>query len=185
MVKETVSKESLIWANETFLKHWSFVRYIAILKAPDPVLTDDIVNDVYLNFVQQAERWDVNRDPRPILRKLTKDIAGKYWQQHLRSTPEHLRKIAERIEQRLESREVNMDPCDLDDQLSALSVCLKKLTERSRRLLDLHYVQKIKLTRIAAEQEQNLNTLYSQIDRIRIVLRNCIENFLKTEVPDV
>ncbi|MDO5552817.1 MAG: sigma-70 family RNA polymerase sigma factor [Planctomycetia bacterium] len=170
---------------DLFMANEDLIRYVAMMNAPSLSLVDDIVQEVYVKFAQRACVRDLESDVRPLLRKITHDTAVDMWTDYLRSKPGHLALIYERLASRTRERDSATGLASLEDELTALRLCLKKLTERSLFILKKHYEEGVPLTEIALELEMNINTLYYHADRIRSVLKSCVENTLNSGVPDV
>ena len=60
-------------------------------------------------------------------------------------------------------------------QLESLRACMKKLTERARRILHLRHVEGIKGEALAEVLQQPPNTIYVALSRIHQRLAKCIE----------
>ncbi len=140
--------------------------------APYPGLADDIVQQVFLEFIAKQDQWKLGDDPRPLLAVMTRNVAKRLWQEKTRKMPEILRKIAERVQSLAEQR---TDSSSYDDELFALQFCLDRLSERERALLEKRYYQKHPSQKIADEMGLRVNTLNRAICRIREKLRLCIE----------
>lgn len=82
-------------ASQLFLENYNFVRFIAFELSPSRLLLEDIVNSVFVTFVQKAESWDLNSDVKPLLRQITRNISLQFWKKHLKTLPDSMRKIAE------------------------------------------------------------------------------------------
>jgi hypothetical protein len=62
-------------AAQAFLVHHAFVRSAATGNAPWPGPAEAIVQQVFPEFPGRGERWDLERDLRPLLTTLTRHVA--------------------------------------------------------------------------------------------------------------
>jgi Sigma-70 region 2 len=63
-------------AARIFLSHHRFVKGVALRYAPWPDLMDDIVQQVFLEFMAKESKWDLSADARPLLATMTRHVAN-------------------------------------------------------------------------------------------------------------
>lgn len=165
-------------ASQVFLEYHLYVQRVALLFAPADSLNGDIVNEVFLRFVENASKWDYTRDLRPLLKKMTKHVALAFWRDHVKSLPESLKRVAIRLQERSSTVADELTTAS-DDELIALELCMKRLTVEQRDLLQAFYYSSKTTVQISQETGQNVNTLYSILSRARNALRECILAVLK------
>ncbi len=79
----------------------------------------------------------------------------------------------------LENISENTDVFDTyQDQMEALSSCLKKLSEYSRRILRLHYQQGKTIKEVAVQIGKPIHSMYRLVAKIHGILQQCIEHNL-------
>lgn len=161
-------------AAQLFLKYHYFVEKVAFYAAPSIHIQDDIINDAFLDFIRKADQWDLDQDIRPLLKRITIISARRYWRDYARSLPESLQSLAEIARNETDT---DLSPV-LDEQLEMMELCMKKLADKAKNLLDLHYFQEYSYKEIAEETGQKLESVYTAMSRIRSVLRDCIEHTL-------
>lgn len=174
-------------AMRLFLEEHQFVEALAYHLAPTQTCHGDIINDVFMTFVQNNEKWDIDSDIKPLLAGITRKIAKRYWQKHLQSLPEKIQEIyrcafEDNLNQSSDDSDTN--PASLDDQLTALDLCMKKLTDKCSTLIRSYYLDKLSYKEIASQTGQKVSTLQKTMFRLRQALRVCIENILKTGVDE-
>lgn len=172
-------------AMRLFLDEYRYVEAFALRLAPNRSCCDDIVHDVFTTFVAKADQWDLDCPLRPLLAGITKKIALRAWQQHLKTLPEGIRDVyryAFDLETGHPYVEPETDVQDLTEQLTALDICSKKLTDKCSELLHLYYVDKLSYKEIAVRTGQKPGALQKTMCRLRQALRTCIERILKTTV---
>ncbi len=54
-------------AAQAFIAHSGFVRGLALRHAPLPGVTDDVVQQVLVEFLARASEWDLSEDIRPLV----------------------------------------------------------------------------------------------------------------------
>ena len=165
-------------ASALFLRYYHFVEAIAFRAAPSAELQSDIVHDAFLDFMKKADQWDLDSDVRPLLRKITQNIALQYWRNHMRSLPEHLQPLAEKIQEKISANDDQTANSNLDEQLAALDECVERLSPRYRRLVRLFYFEKVPLERLSEETSFSLFAIRKAMCRIRTALRECVERRL-------
>ena len=159
-----------------FMEQHNFVKGIALRYAPYPGFAEDIVQQVFLEFVAKKDQWKIGEDPRPLLATMTRNVARRFWQEKTRTMPAVLRNIAERIRRLSETQ---TGETAYDEELFALQICLDQLPQRGRSLLEKRYFHKSSSDRIAGEMNLKVNTLNRTLCRLRDKLRLCIERRLK------
>jgi RNA polymerase sigma factor (sigma-70 family) len=153
----------------------AFVHSLAVRLAPWPGLADDIAQQVFLEFISKAEQWDLQRDVRPLLAGMTRNVALRAWREHMRSLPEKLRDLAEHI------RDIVSDSqpaAHQSEDVAALENCLGKLPPKSRRLIELHYYMDFSSVNIAQQMQVNADAIRRALFRIREQLRQCISELI-------
>lgn len=165
-------------ASRIFLEHENLVRIVALRTAPSSSILGDIANEVFITFVEHASEWDYNRDLRPLLKQITRNIAMRFWREHLKKLPSVLQEISEfaRINADEDS---SCDYPDLGQELYALRICMKKLAPKYRSLIEAYYFGKITLDQLAEESKIKPGTLRKTMCRIREALKKCIRSTLE------
>ncbi|MDO5582111.1 MAG: hypothetical protein Q4G69_13360 [Planctomycetia bacterium] len=90
-------------ASEIFMKNYRLVQIVAFENAPAASLTEDIVHDTYVYFVEKAESWEY--DPEKIaalLKTITKNMAARSWKKYQSNLPKNLAKIMDYLSQKQE-----------------------------------------------------------------------------------
>lgn len=61
------------------------------------------------------------------------------------------------------------------DRKQALAKCVENLPQNSRRVIQLHYDDQKPVEKVAAELKRTLDATYKMLSRIRMQLRQCVE----------
>lgn len=158
--------------------HSGFVRALAVRLAPWPGLAEDIAQQVFLEFLVKADQWDLQRDVRPLLAGMTRNVALRTWRERTRSMPDQLADLAEHIRGLAESQEVDWPA---QEGLQALQDCVAKLPDKSRRLIELHYYLEVTSVEISRQMAVKADAVRRALFRLRDQLRRCIQDVLKDQ----
>lgn len=168
-------------AARLFMNYHQTVLNLAFRMAPFPDAPEDIAQDVFVEFVTHADQWDLSGNVKPILIKITQNVAMRYWAAKKRNMSPKLLEIARKFQQRLEE-----DPLPVGERepVLALKLCLDKLSSTSRRLVDLRYGKQLNMEEIGQRLDKNAVAVQVSLFRIRKALRGCIESLLRKEALD-
>ena len=159
-------------AAQMFLAHHDFVKGVALRHAPWPGLMEDIVQQVFLEFISKESKWDLTKDLRPLLATMTRHVALRQWRERTKQQPEVVQKLADHIRMLAEERD---DPPRYEEEIKVLRSCLAKLPEKSRELIQLYYYGDVSTPEIADQLEMKADTVCRAISRVREKLRECIQ----------
>jgi RNA polymerase sigma-70 factor, ECF subfamily len=162
-------------AAQLFLSHHDFVKGVALKYAPWPGLVDDISQQVFLEFMGKEERWDLDRDVRPLLATMTRHVAMRLWRERTRERSDVVQKLADHIRQLAEEAD---SPPRYEQEISILRTCLTKLPEKSRELVQMYYYRDVSTTDIAGQLDMKADTVCRALSRVREKLRECIQREL-------
>ncbi|WP_437225582.1 RNA polymerase sigma factor [Planctomicrobium sp. SH661] len=162
-----------------FMQHYGFVRAMAVRSAPWPGLIDDIFQQVFLEFLQSADRLDLQQDIRPLLATMTRHIAQRHWKQAIRQQPEALQNLANQIRLIADGHE---EEIHWDDEFNAIRLCLQRLPAESHQLLDLYYFQQVPTEVIGERLSMKADTVRRALSRLREKLRQCVQHSTKPDI---
>lgn len=156
---------------ELFQARYGLVIAVARRYSPDPESAHDIVQQVFVEFMQSGIRkgWDLQRDINPLLHTITKNVALKFWREKQRRIPEAVRRLSERF---LERRDENSTP--EDDRIEALLKCLEKLSPKNRSLIERYYFENIPIDELCGRLGVKAGAIHQALCRIRAKLKDCI-----------
>lgn len=69
----------------------------------------------------------------------------------------------------------------IDDRLRHLQGCVGKLTPEHQSLVEGYYSRRVSVERLAAESGRSVDAVYKTLQRIRHVIRACIERAVREE----
>lgn len=158
-----------------FLAYKDYVKGVALRYAPMPNLAEDVVQQVFAEFIAKADEWDLDNNVKSLLGVMARNFARRYWQDELHKKPESLRAVAMHIQHLAEEH----DSDQYQDDLRALQECLQKAPSKTRQLIEMHYFEGISINDLATKLNLNTDSIYQAIHRLRTKLRRCIEQALK------
>ncbi len=162
-----------------FLAHRHYIKAVAMRYVPYSHLADEVVQQVYVDFISKADKWNFDGNIKSLLAVMTQNIARAYWKSESRNLPEKLQKIADFVRQIAENDDRQAE--QYAEHLAAMRNCLKKAPEKTGELVRLHYFDGMSFSEIASKMEINPDSVYRAVYRLREKLRLCIERVLKGE----
>lgn len=169
-------KETERSAATIFLSLHDYVRALSLRYAPIPDISEDICQQVFLEFVSKSHLWNLDEDVRPLLRVLTKRFADRAIHEKKRTMPETLMKIAENTIRRQEEAfpEDKSDDNLYQEEKQALKICIDSLPARSKEMIELRFFKNETIDQIAKKLSLSTVAVRHAIYRIRDKLGKCI-----------
>ena len=173
-------KESPAQANAARMAeaHVGFVKSLAVRIAPFPGCADDIAQEVFVEFISHAERWDYSRDIKPLLAGIARNVARRQWREKTRCMTAEMRDLAEYVAEVAEDKEVEWYG---EEEKIALKRCLAALADKSRKLVELRFWLSLNSTEIARKIGAKATAIRQALSRTRAELLRCMAKQLKTE----
>lgn len=168
-------------ATQLFLSASTFVRYVAFKSSPTVCLVDDIVNETFIYFTENADRWDLDHDVHALLQTITRNMARRQWRTFQQGMPEKLRELGQILITEIEQSEDISEKLSMEEELMALDLCLGKLSPTGREFVELHYYEGLSTADYAKQKGLNCESLRKALSRIRVFLRKCIQATLGTQ----
>lgn len=164
-------------ATMLFLTYRHYLKAIALRFVPFSHLADEIVQQVFVVFLEKAPTLDLSQNIKAFLAVTTQNIAKRYWRNESKHFKPEMQRVAEYVRQIL----VEPNPDAYPDELDALQHCLKKAPEKAQQLIQLHYFGGVPINEIARQMELSAESVYKAFFRLREKLRLCIENAVKSD----
>ena len=158
------------------VKYHRFVYWLAYRSIPFPELAEDVAQQTFVDFLDNADKWDLQKNPRSLLMAMVQRRARSAWRERAKLLPDALQKIGTYVQQ-----ELSNDDTEVEDHLASLRYCMQKLPEGGRRLITRYYFDDLSTKQIAQELHKNADAVGRAIYRVREKLRLCIEQTLKAE----
>jgi RNA polymerase sigma-70 factor (ECF subfamily) len=150
-------------------------RYVASI-VPNVPDAEDIVQQTALTLWEKFDAYDPAQPFTPwacrfALNKVRQWIERKQrWQLLLAGG------LAEELCQRREE----LQP-ELDRRLAHLDECIRKLPQEQRQLLEGYYYRRTNIDELAQKSNRSAEATYKLLQRVRYILRQCIDNALRQE----
>jgi len=139
---------------------------------------DDIAQDVFVVAFRQLERFRGDSKFSTWLTGIAHNKALEFLRAKIneRNKQSNLHQVSIAKHQ-ISSLKIQQHDFDfLEDQLSALELCLEQLPARSRTLIERHYFDQQSTVSIASEANEASGTVRMKLLRIRRILQKCISN---------
>jgi len=148
--------------------HRALRGYVAALSA-DLAAVDDLTQEVFVRALERLDRVDALEDFAAFLRGIARNVVREHSRRRARR--------AARYEQFVEEALAGTEPPPGDPGLSqALRRCVDALPSRSRRLLDLRYVEERRAEDIGREMGMAAGAVRVVLLRIRDALLKCLRS---------
>ena len=134
-------------------------------------LADDVFQDVMLRALRRPEHFEneehLLRWSKMTARNRAIDVARRREGRNLL--------LSEAVLDLLEQERAEA-PSDVTlDRCAALHLCLERVPEKTRRILELRYQKELSCQEVADEVVSSVDAVYKILSRIHLKLRGCIE----------
>lgn len=150
-------------------------RYLVIMVAHDADARD-LLQETAGALWEQFDRYDRARPFGPWARKFAYMEVLKFRLYRAREGAKRVFLSQSSIEAL--SSEYTAHEGVLELRKSALALCIGKLPAEDRQLIEQHYWEKKKLRALAEDQQVSEDRIFRQMQRIRLLLQECIERAL-------
>ena len=145
-------------------------RYVAAL-VPNIADAEEIVQETTVVLWSKFDQYDASQPFTPWACRFALNIA-KQWLARRKRWQTVL--DGELIDQ-LANRREELRP-QFEQRLRRLDHCLGKLPPHQRRIVDSYYFHRKSVESIAAESQRSVAAVYKLLQRIRALLRECLEH---------
>jgi RNA polymerase sigma-70 factor (ECF subfamily) len=141
----------------------------------------DLCEDVYAEMMvavsRKADQLDLDRPLGPLFRSMARNLSLYELRKRSRGPvvvdPAILDTVSSEIDE-YDQEEF------MERRKHALRLCLEKLPDARRRLIDLRYFSGLSYDRIAGLLDQSRNTLYVRVHQTHAILSECVRHQLNT-----
>ena len=140
----------------------------------DQSLADDIVQEVARQATANFDQYDPSR---PFIAWLI-GIARRRIAENYRNRGRKPIVFSSEIVDSITEAYVELEP-QVDDRLDALRLCMDKLSDRHRRVIELRYARQLSQDEIAAQVGSNGRAINAMLFRIRTALRECVSKAME------
>lgn len=164
----------------SYLSHYGLVVEVARLYAPNADLVHDIAQETYRIFLQGEKegKWNFDNDNLPLLWQIAKNVAMLHWREYQKKSPESLRKLNDYLVQLRRERNLIDEIVEEEsrsEDVKILTGCLKKISEKMQRMVDMRYFKNLSIPEIAEHYQVEAKTIQQALRRVREKIRICIE----------
>jgi len=144
------------------------------LHVPDHHLAEDIIQEVAEFAAEKFEQYDQDR---PFIAWLI-GIARNRIAQAYRVRGRRPIVFSSEVLDAVANAYIDMQPTE-DDRLEGLRICMAKLSDRHRRVIDLRYARQLTSEEIADQVACSPRAVTSMLQRIRNALRKCVKQYME------
>lgn len=136
-------------ATAVFMKHEQLIRMLALSMSPLSDLVDDVVQEVFLELITKADRWDLSEPDkaRNLVAVITRQVSARLWTKRRKDLPSTLAKVADQLTRQTETP----DELTCPENVQRLTACIDLLPDRLRTIIRGYYYEG-KSSRLLAEQ---------------------------------
>lgn len=150
-------------------------RYVSAI-TPAQADVEEIMQQTAVELWRRFGDFDLSRPFTPLACRFALNVA-KAWLARKRRWQGV---ISGDLADRIADRRVELLPV-LNSRLRHLDACLEKLPREQRRLIDAYYFRQQPIKTVAAEAQRTVAAAYKALQRIRLVIEDCIENSERLE----
>jgi RNA polymerase sigma-70 factor (ECF subfamily) len=144
-------------------------RYVAAL-VPSLGDAEEIVQQTAVELWKRFDQYDAQQPFTPWACRFAINIV-KQW---VRSRERWQSLLDRGLAEELANRREQLRP-QFENRLSHLDQCLEKLPSEQRGIVEAYYFRRQSIDVIAAETRRSVESVYKTLQRIRLMLRQCIE----------
>ena len=137
----------------------------------DYYAAEDILQEIAILVTKKASDFDFDRPVAPWLTGIAKMYIRRWFQQSARR-PNHI--SFDMLDQCLAEHHV-FESSELLQREAILADCLGNLPSQQRRIMSLRYEGGVSCDLISKKLNRSVQSIYSTIKRLKIVLRECID----------
>lgn len=158
------------------------VRLVAFIRihVGDAHIADDIFQEVSIQAVQSRSDIDDEAHLNHWLRRVARHRAID----HVRRSGTQPQRLDDQLLEQMEARWERFDTIASSDLTEALSLCMGKLTDRARRIVEMRYAEDLPSRVIADRLGQKVESVYKSITRAHRALGDCVSEQLESGKAD-
>ncbi len=151
------------------------VRACLAVRLNSPFESDDLAQETFIVAFRKIKDFEPGRPFGPWLRSIAFNLLRNFLAKHRAEPVGHSEELALLVDQHIgagysEKNELNT--------LQTLRECMGKLDDSMRQLVELRYHEDMPLSELTRTLNINHSTLTMRLHRIRLALKQCIENTL-------
>ena len=174
MAEENELSEHLAHVQELFVEHVGGLKYFVLSMLPDPDEAQDIVQETFITITAKANDFSKGSNFKAWAYTIARFKVMETYKKNKREA----NRLSDTV---IELLAAEADEFDKDTSASdALKSCLKKLSPKVSKMIELRYQEGWKPSKIAEAIGWTAEAVYVALSRTRTSLRSCIETQLKS-----
>ena len=168
LVKKALTKDRRAF-NLLFDLHWDYVYGYLVKKTANTTLSEEIALKCFSKAFDKINQFDLQANFASWL----VSIAHHQWIDHLRQSQSKKAQMVESVEEVPEYSSPHLGPEDAmiaNQKWEKLLACIQALTPAYRQLIQLRYMEGLSYQKIAAMQQEPLNTVKVKLFRAKKIL---------------
>ena len=172
MQKENEISEHTIHVQELFVEYVGGLKYFILSMLPDPDEAQDIVQETFITITAKANEFSRGSNFKAWAYTIARFKVLETYKRKKRDA----NRLSDSVIELLASE---ADEFDKDtSQADALKSCLKKLSPKVSKMIELRYQEGLKPSKIADQIGWTAEAVYVALSRTRTSLKSCIEKKL-------
>jgi RNA polymerase sigma-70 factor, ECF subfamily len=172
MSKEKEIPDHTIHVQELFIEHVSGLKYFILSMLPDPDEAQDIVQETFITITTKAQEFQLGSNFKAWAYTIARFKVLEAYKRKKRDANRLSDSVIELLA--AEAEEFDKDTSASD----ALKNCLKELSPKVSKMIELRYQKGLKPSKIAEHIGWTAEAVYVALSRTRTTLKGCIEKNL-------
>ena len=174
MAEKHEINEHTIYVQELFVEHVGGLKYFVLSMLPDPDEAQDVVQETFITITAKAQEFSKGTNFKAWAYTIARFKVLETYKKKKREA----NRLSDSVIELLASE---ADEFDKDtSQTDALKSCLKKLSPKVSKMIELRYQEGWKPSKIAEAIGWTAEAVYVALSRTRTSLKSCIETQLKS-----
>jgi RNA polymerase sigma-70 factor, ECF subfamily len=160
---------------ELVVRYQAGIRACLVMRLANPHEAEDLAQEVFLTAFRRLDTFDLSLPPGPWLRGIAFNLLRNHLKKHRALAVGGPAELEQLIDQRLTERYAPQQESAL---MSALHLCLQKLSPAERDLLHQRYHDETPVQDLAKSSGRGTSAITMQLHRLRQALATCIRTRL-------
>lgn len=157
--------------SELVRRHQALVRAALAVRMNDVHDAEDLAQEAFVIAFRKLAEFDTSRDFGPWVRSIALNLLKNYWRKHRAEPAGTAAELEQLVNRQIEAR--CREPQE-SSKLSALRICIGKLGEDMKSLLQKHYHEGVSVADLTREAGVKHSVMTMRLHRMRDQLRRCI-----------